>query len=126
MRPRWTRGWGYVARPAAQALPFQNISPALPEVEPCTYWPTVQAVLGFATTLVAPAALAGGVEPEGVQVPGMPAVAPVAAPAPWSATATGAHTASGRSSASTGNHCTTRSEDQSQSLKGPSPHAGFS
>ena len=59
---------------------FQYISPGAPAVEPCTYWPTVHAVAGEATTAaaVAPAALAGGVDPAGVHVPGMPAVAPVA------------------------------------------------
>ena len=62
-----------------QAVPFQYISPGAPAVEPCTYWPTVHAVVGLATTDVATAAVAGGVEPDGVQVPGMPAVAPVAA-----------------------------------------------
>ena len=42
------------------------------------YCPVVQAVAGEATTPVdvAPAAFAGGVDPAGVQVPGLPAVAP--------------------------------------------------
>jgi hypothetical protein len=72
-----------------QAVPFQNISPGAPAVEPCTYCPIVHAVAGTAVTPAAPAAFAGGVEPAGVHVPGVPAVAPVdgtttAPPHDWS------------------------------------------
>ena len=50
----------------------------MPVVPVCTYWPAVHAVAGVAVTQPMVATDAGGVEPGGVQVPGMPAVAPVA------------------------------------------------
>jgi hypothetical protein len=45
-----------------------------------TYWPVVHPEAGEATTAEpwSAATLAGGVEPAGVQDPGIPAVAPVA------------------------------------------------
>src|SRR5580765_4396671 len=42
-----------------------------------TYWPDVHAVVGEAVTPVIAARLIGGVDPVGVNVPGVPAVAPV-------------------------------------------------
>src|SRR6185369_3610583 len=73
--------------PLTQADPDQCARPPVPAACVCTYWPVVQAVVGLAVTAcgvpaIRSATVAGGVLPVGVQLPGTPAVAPVAAVAP--------------------------------------------
>jgi hypothetical protein len=67
--------FGYGAAPATQAVPDQLVAEASPIT---TRWPVVHAVVGLATQPGMAARFARGVEPEGVHVPGVPAVAPVA------------------------------------------------
>src|SRR5580765_3939876 len=70
------------AGPDAQAVEVQWTWVESPRI---TYWPVVHAVAGEASTPVIAVRLIGGVDPVGVNVPGVPAVAPVATGPPTGA-----------------------------------------